>query len=370
MRIASYLFVVLALAGCGMQPKIVMLGRPDREYEPVPLEDVWVFASQDRVRAKHQPIAEIAVRQTSWDEGIPADENLLYQLKEQAGKVGGHGIVLGQFEDTSRLGVFEVPMASGVATAIRFLEPDLGEARAAAKSPRDVDTIVVASLALPEDLPVHDTIVRGFVRDIYSELESAGYHPLPYETWESAWAEVGPEPEGLLDPTTGLKNEGYSSSMEQKILRSLIDDYGADGFLFPDIQGVQARFWGDEAKWDGIKQKVGETRSTGAKVVSGIANLLLSGEEDFEEPDPTGTVWALSLVVAIENALRAHLYEGRGGIELLEGADFEGGIYIGDQEPEEYEIFQVPDELLFQKQSRLQRAVRIAFEPLAQGRWN
>ena len=109
---------------------------------------------------------------------------------------------------------------------------------------------------------------------------------------------------------------------------------------------------------------MGETRSTGAKVVSTIANLLIRGEDDGEEAEPTGRVSALSLVIEFENDIGAHLYTGRGGIELIEEADFEGGIYIGEKEPEEYEIIEVPDEFLFQKQSRLQRAVRIAFEPL------
>ena len=84
--------------------------------------------------------------------------------------------------------------------------------------------------------------------------------------------------------------------------------------------------------------------------------------------DPSGGVTALSLEVRIENAIGAHLYTGRGGIELIQEAEFEGGIYIGEQEPEEYEVIKVPDEALFQKRSRLERAVRIALEPLVKAR--
>ena len=61
MRTIFNCFLVLAVSGCGTQPKITMLGPPDQKYDPVPLEDVWVFASADRVRAKHQPIARIDV---------------------------------------------------------------------------------------------------------------------------------------------------------------------------------------------------------------------------------------------------------------------------------------------------------------------
>jgi hypothetical protein len=176
-----------------------------------------------------------------------------------------------------------------------------------------------------------------------------------------------PEATAVLDPNTALKTKLQGITPEQRVLRGLMEDQGVAGFLYPDIVGVRAYFVGDEAVWDGVKQKVGRTRSTGAKIVSGIANLLIRGEEDFEDLDPEGSVAALSLVVKVQNSIGAHLFTGRGGIELLEGADFEGGVYIGEKEPEDYEIVEVPNEVLFQKRSRLQRAVRIALEPLLRG---
>jgi hypothetical protein len=66
----------------------------------------------------------------------------------------------------------------------------------------------------------------------------------------------------------------------------------------------------------------------------------------------------------MENSIGANLYSGRGGIELLEKADFEGGIYIGDPGPEEYELEEVPEEKLFTRTGRWRRAVGIALEGL------
>ena len=125
----------------------------------------------------------------------------------------------------------------------------------------------------------------------------------------------------------------------------------------------------NKAEWDGVEQKVGDTRSTGAKIISGILNLFRTGEHNWSEDEtaPYGSVWALSLVVRIENAIGAQVYLGRGGLELLEKADFEGGIWFGDPMPEDYEILEVPDEELFQKRNRISRSVRIALYPLRTG---
>lgn len=369
MRIASLTSLVLGLqlSGCGLSPEVVLLGPPGREYDPVPREDVWVFSSQERVLVKHQPIARISVRQEYWPEGLPPDENLLYQLRSEAGKVGAHAVILGDVEGTSRIGGVEVPIGWMAATAVRFLGPDLQESVDPVRSPRDMRAIAVAPLAIPEDLSVPDSVVDGFVQDVYAELEAGGFRPLPFEAWGEAWARANPEREEVLDPKTGLKTENSGDPPEQRVLRILAEDHGADGFLFPEIIGVEAPFVGDEARWDGVDQKVGKTRSTGAKILSGIANLLLHGEGDLEEPDPEGFVWALSLAVEIDNVIGARVYSGRGGIELLEGADFEGGIYIGDPEPEDYEVVEIPDEMLFQKRNRFRRAVRIALGPLVRG---
>jgi hypothetical protein len=189
-------------------------------------------------------------------------------------------------------------------------------------------------------------LVAAIREDIHTTLEEGGFQMLPLDTWETAWAE-------------GVE--------EDLVVRALMTEWGADCVLFPDLQGVLASFEGDEARWDGASQKVGETRSTGAKIVSWFLNALIGGEDDSEEegtPDPEGDVWALSLTVGIENVIGARVYEGRGGIELLEGADFAGGIYFGDPGPEDYEVEEIPAEKLFQRPGRIRRAVRLALEGL------
>ena len=173
----------------------------------------------------------------------------------------------------------------------------------------------------------------------------------------------------LLDPSSGSETVGLANSGDRSVRRRLIEEQGVEGFLVPQLQWTEAFFEGDKASWDGVEQKVGKTRSLGARVTSGILNALIRGEDasDESEPPPEGSVWALSLVVHIENTLGALLFTGRGGFELMEKADFEGGIWVGDPEPEEYEIVEVPAEKRFQRRGRILRAVRIALSPLRRG---
>lgn len=346
-----------------------MLGPPGQVYEPVPTEEVWVFSGMDRVRVKHQPIAEISMQFDAWTEDGSAYEELVHELTYQAGKLGAHAVVLEGIQDESELGGLMVPIPSGAATAIRFVEPGLVEGLRPARSPREMGALVVAPVAVPLDVQMPDSIAEAFAQDIHAALAGAGLSPLPPGLYESVWEDVAEESQRLSEAIAALKGGDETRSDEQRILKILGEKHDADGFLLPDIEGVEAYFDGDRAEWDGVDQKVGETRSTGAKIVSGILNLFRRGEHDFSEEDttPYGSVWALSLVVRIENAIGAQVYVGRGGLELLEKADFEGGIWFGDPMPEEYEIQEVPDEDLFQKPNRISRSVRIALAPLRTG---
>jgi hypothetical protein len=355
-------FALIAL-GCKSKTEIVPLGPPGQHFEPVAPESVFVFSSENRVRIKHQPLARISV---GFNYGNASDESarrVEEALRKRAGKLGAHGIVLGSDEEVSEE-VGWSGMPAGAATAIRFLDPDRLEGIEAVHSAAELRTVVIAPLAVPEDLEVPDSIASGFTRDIHEHLLAAGFDPLPLDTWDWAWERVTGGAESAMDSLAAAKLNDPASTVEQRVLRILEEEYGVDGFLFPDMVGVQARFDGDEARWDGIRQKVGETRSTGAKILSGLLNLFVRGKGTEDVPDPSGRVTALSLEIRIENTIGARLYSARGGIELIEGADFEGGIYIGEPEPEEYEVVEVPDEALFQKRSRLERAVRIALEPL------
>jgi hypothetical protein len=361
MRVSSESIVMLALllllAGCKTSTSVVLLGPPGVEYDPVPPEEVFVFSSEDRVLLKYRPLARLSAGM-NYTTGGSYDAKVDEVLLKKAGELGAHGIIR-EAESEGRWGW----NPTGHATAIRFVDPGRDLGAGAVHSHKDMKALVVAPLAIPEDLPMADSTVAAFTEALLDELRIAGFDPLPLDTWELAWEEAEQEAVDVVDSIDVLKGEDPFRSTEARVIRTLVNDYGADGILFPDIVGVEAGFTGDEANWDGASQKVGKTRSTGAKIFSGFLTGLIEGEYDSTEdgpPPPSGTVWALSLVVKMENAIGAHLYEGRGGIELLEGVDFEGGIFIGTPDAEAYEVEEVPLGRLFQRPGRWRRAVRLA----------
>ncbi|MFH1764646.1 MAG: hypothetical protein ABIF09_10680 [Gemmatimonadota bacterium] len=232
---------------------VVMLGPAGLRPDPVPAESVFVFTGEDRVLLKYQPIAQLSVRprysiNPVWE--APAVE---WALREKAGELGADAVILGEISGWAFSGV-DGEETWGSATAIRFVPAGSGQTVSAARSPREMRAIVVAPLGVPEGVPLPDSIAATFVQDIYDGLRAAGYSPLPLAAYESVWAEAALDPEGVPDPIMDLKAGGEEQSGEQRILRSLIEEYGADGFLFPDIQEVEAHFDGEEAHWDGVEQ--------------------------------------------------------------------------------------------------------------------
>lgn len=366
MRSVIAMLPLLLLCACSHSRMMVTrIGPAGPEVTAVSPESVFVFTGEDRVLPKYRPIAHLSVEPGRWGTTLRDVASLEEGFRRESGKLGADAIILGElggsaFQDLGGEGFW------GTATAIRFLEPGPRQGKPAARGPRDLRTIAVVPIAAPKDLPVPDSIDAAFIQDISEKLRAAGFFLLPVEVFDSVWAAAEPKVEGVPDPVAALKDQDPVRSREHRTMRVLVEEHGVDGFVFPSIQHVEARFVGDKASWDGVSQKVGETRSIGARIVSGILNLIVNGDQDLTDNETTaeGSVWALSLAVQIENAFGARLYFGRGGIELLEEADFEGGIWIGDPEPEEYQVVEVPAEEIFTRRRRIDRAVRIALQPL------
>jgi len=366
MRTSSAFVLALALlpVGCRSKTAVVPLTPPGQSFDPIPADSVFVFSSADRVLPTYQRLARIYVGFSYSTSQVGDEERLEEKLRKRAGKLGAHGIILEEGNKVPE-DVYWGGMPSGSGLAIRFPEPGNRPESLPARSPSEMRAIAVAPVVVPPDVHLPDSVAAAFDEDIRQWLRENGYHALPPGLFDSMRGRMGEDIQPSVDPVGTLKITG-GDSRERLILKALVEEQGADGFLIPEIQGAEATFDGEAAMWDGTEQTVGETRSLGAKIISGILNLFRTGEHDFseDEPAPEGSVWALSLVIRIENSIGARLYTGRGGIELLEKADFEGGIWFGDPEPEGYQIVRVPEEELFQKRNRIRRSVRIALEPL------
>jgi hypothetical protein len=345
--------------------KVVRLGPSENEAAAVPADSVLVFSGEDRILTTYRRMARLSVGPKYWTNPSWDPPSIETALVERAAKLGANGVVLGEISGFP----YEGPDGEdtwGTAVAVSLDVHGPGNPGSLARFPRDIGTLAVAPLSVPEDITLPDSVLDAFVHDLHQELLGAGFSPLPPETYESVSPDRVEELKRLLDPSSSSEVVGLANSGDRSVRRRLVDEHGVEGFLVPHLQWTEAHFEGDEASWDGVEQRVGKTRSLGARVTSGILNALIRGGDasDDDEPAPEGSVWALSLVVQLENTLGALLFTGRGGFELMEKADFEGGIWIGDPEPEEYEIVEVPAEKRFQRRGRILRAVRTALSPL------
>jgi hypothetical protein len=297
----------------------------------------------------------------SWLDPLTVQNALL----EEAGKLGADALIaeeVGGFP-------FEGPDGEwtwGTALAIRFSGADLETIRSVARHPRDMNALVLAPMALPVDLPVEDSVVAALFGLLEERLQVNGFPVLPVEVYDSVRQELDSEALDPADPVFSQKEIDWARALDRRILPVLRDKLGIDGYIFTEVQVVEASFEGNEASWDGVTQKVGKTRSFGARLFSGILNAILFNKDEIETeaPPPTGSLWALSLEVRIENNLGATVFIGRGGIELLEKADFEGGIWIGDPQTEDWTPVEVSPEQRLTKEQRIERAVRIALKGL------
>lgn len=366
MRAFLGLSLALILGACSTpQMMVTRLGPSDPTARSIPPDSVWVFVGKERVLPRYQTMARLSLTDRnangSWLDPISVQNALL----EEAGKLGADALIaeeVGGFP-------FEGPAGEwtwGTALAVRFSDGDLERIRSVARRPRDMEALALAPMALPVDLPVEDSVVAALTALLGERLQSNGFPVLPVEVYDSVRQEVDPEGLDPADPLLSLKEMDWTRALDRRVLPALRDNLGTDGYIFPEVQVVEAFFEGDEASWDGVTQKVGKTRSFGAKLFSGILNAILFNKDEIETeaPPPTGSLWALSLEVRIENNLGATVYAGRGGIELLEKADFEGGIWIGDPQTEDWTPVEIPPEQRLTKEQRVERAVRIALRDL------
>ncbi len=175
-------------------------------------------------------------------------------------------------------------------------------------------------------------------------LRSGGFSLISATATDSAWQEA-------------LEAVGADSAQDR--FRSLLGErYGVDGIVFPALVVKDAESTSlTTVGWDGTRQTY---RSTGAAatevaldvVVTSLLEGLL-GTPDEEEPDDpvvlTGA--ALSLQVHLEDLAGRALYDGWGGVQLIQL--MRGG-----------KLVPVPDSLLLVSRRRNAHAVRTALCPL------
>ena len=327
-----------------------------------------VFDRSEDVLVDYERIALLSA-DFSWRVSSGPEQNrsnLILALREKAADLGSDAIILEEITGQRHWEGWTIKEAYANATAIRFGEAGSMQRMEVARSPENKRVIVVAPLTVIGYIPVPDSVSAGFTRDICDELRIAGFEAVSAAVYDSVWAESVLEVRDPFDPVTGVRHADRAGFVHRRTFRTLIEEYGADGILYPEIQMVDVAFKGTKAEWDGVSQKiVFAERSTGEKFV----DIVLHNTLTENRSQATGALGAVSLAVQIENTVGAIIYTKRGGIELLEGL---GKLQLtifqsGDPGRGTRQTVVFPPEQIFKNPERNREAVRVVLEPLRRG---
>lgn len=190
---------------------------------------------------------------------------------------------------------------------------------------RQVKTIAIAPLA------ARDRELRANTEELMLLLEAKvrglGYRLLSWEYYRSSLEETIGEEGGVYDAQRGTRDEVKYKRAYQRALKILRERHGADAVLFPGLETTSAEVYRGEATWDGAAEWIGP--------------VTLRGD-----------VWALSLVVVINDMQEKRLFVSRAGIQA--GVKSEKGKRVNKTARE-----------LLADSSRNKEAVEHALAPLA-----
>jgi hypothetical protein len=193
----------------------------------------------------------------------------------------------------------------------------------------EIDLIALTPVVLGEGAEVPEAVLLELDSLIAAKVQDDGFETVPSLIHAEIWARAVEEIGGLYNPYTGTFDEERFTTAVEQLKEELREKFSPDALLYPEILVVEAESDYSQARWDGTSQSVG------ARV--------------------GGVFYALSLSVIIEDMEGVELYEGRGGLELLEMWDRRLGDYVS-----------LPDSSLFLDKARIVNAVELALGPFVE----
>src|SRR2546425_630769 len=154
-----------------------------------------------------------------------------------------------------------------------------------------IKTVALSPLDVPDGLENPEPVRALFDSLITSELVRAGLTVIPSREVGAVWRRLMDSVHGFYSPITGERVPEKYDAVRSGTLRDLKERFHADAWLRPRIQVVPVDYAGGKAFWDGASEGVGSGTS--------------------------GTVAALTLVVALSDTTGSDVYIGRGGIQVL-----------------------------------------------------
>ena len=206
-------------------------------------------------------------------------------------------------------------------------------------------TIAVAELDFAQFPELPEDSKSELEALIERKLGRHGFDVLTAQQYSDIWAAVADSVGELFDSRTGERLESKYEAARRAFLTELGDRWHVDAVLYPELWVVDAAFSDGTAKWDGQKEDV-----------AGFGTRLLDliGEKAGGTPRLSGgTVQALSLAVFVQDLEGNDLYNGRGGIHILQRIRLDGNTTT------------VPGDRILARRESAEQAVNLALEGLA-----
>jgi hypothetical protein len=172
-------------------------------------------------------------------------------------------------------------------------------------------------------------------------LQKAQYTVIETVTTDSLWRAIRDSSGGLFDSNTGEIDSAKAAAVNDQFRQVLAAEFKADAVLYARVVEVGARFDNGSAQWDGAKESYA---NFGKRLVEAMGGGPYSGQTP-----------ALSLRTVLQRPDGAPLYDNWGGLQLL-------------AIPRSGKFVPVPDAHLFEDDSRMAGAVRIAMCQLVRGK--
>lgn len=161
--------------------------------------------------------------------------------------------------------------------------------------------IVVTSMPPIDDPVTQEDFLLNVEKQIRFVLDSSGFRVVSPSEYEEIWFRVINQVGGLFDPITGEQVPAKYRAARRELFRELRGRYGAELIMYLDVDFPMAEMWNGFARWDGVA----------ARVPGAYWDMIFGS-------GTSGSVEAISLVASLETEKEGRVWEGRGGLTVLE----------------------------------------------------
>jgi hypothetical protein len=158
----------------------------------------------------------------------------------------------------------------------------------------DIRTIAVTPVTSPDAIIITGSAAAKLEAAIEEQLLQAGFSVVPSYEYIGMWQHITDEIGGFYDTYTGERDEDLFNLATNRLRTELSERFQVDALFYPELWEGKVPFYDGVAEWDGASQTV------------------------FGAYGLSGQVYALSLVVSIEDMSGTELYGNDIGLATTE----------------------------------------------------